>query len=205
MIEKRSFKVVKGLEFKKEDVFEEDLPIKEEFAQQFREIPQTSGIYIFYDENDQSLYVGKAKVLRSRIIFHFNQYLHRQKCRILLQETFSKYSPEEIIEKLSISRISRWETEVDRWFDGFDDTSAIERVMDSVKRVEIEEIDKKTKLREIELIAALKPLFNSEVESEEYDDVKHLDDELYDLREIWDKFQLARLRIMRNNVENENS
>ena len=31
------------------------------------EVPESSGVYIMKDENDEIIYIGKAKVLRKRI------------------------------------------------------------------------------------------------------------------------------------------
>lgn len=50
---------------------------------QIETIPQSAGIYFFYDENDDLLYIGKTVNLRSRIIAHISsgekEGLHRIK------------------------------------------------------------------------------------------------------------------------------
>ena len=48
-------------------------------AQDIERLPQTPGVYIFYNENNQPLYVGKSVNLYSRIISHFNSDHRSQK------------------------------------------------------------------------------------------------------------------------------
>lgn len=42
-------------------------------APDYQSIPQTPGIYIFYDDRERPVYVGKAKVLRNRVSSYFRK------------------------------------------------------------------------------------------------------------------------------------
>ena len=44
----------------------------ERLAQQRRELPDSPGIYLFYEENGELLYVGKARSIRKRVASHFS-------------------------------------------------------------------------------------------------------------------------------------
>jgi excinuclease ABC subunit C len=45
---------------------------EERIAQQCRELPDSAGVYLFYDAGDELLYVGKARSIRKRIASHFS-------------------------------------------------------------------------------------------------------------------------------------
>ncbi|HEY1286095.1 MAG TPA: excinuclease ABC subunit UvrC [Solirubrobacterales bacterium] len=44
----------------------------ERLARQRRELPDSSGVYLFYDRDDELLYVGKARSIRKRVASHFS-------------------------------------------------------------------------------------------------------------------------------------
>ncbi len=44
----------------------------ERIAQQRRELPDSPGVYLFHDEGDELLYVGKARSIRKRVASHFS-------------------------------------------------------------------------------------------------------------------------------------
>ena len=44
----------------------------ERLAQQRRELPDSPGVYLFYEENGELLYVGKARSIRKRVASHFS-------------------------------------------------------------------------------------------------------------------------------------
>ncbi len=44
----------------------------ERLAQQRRSLPDTPGVYLFYDKGDELLYVGKARSIRKRVASHFS-------------------------------------------------------------------------------------------------------------------------------------
>lgn len=50
------------------------------------EIPETPGAYLFYDENDTPLYVGKGANLRSRVLAHFSESRPRLKDMRIVQQ-----------------------------------------------------------------------------------------------------------------------
>jgi excinuclease ABC subunit C len=45
---------------------------EERIAQQRRDLPDSAGVYLFYDARDELLYVGKARSIRKRIASHFS-------------------------------------------------------------------------------------------------------------------------------------
>jgi len=55
-------------------VSEGDLDISraERLAQQRRELPDSPGVYLFYEKNGELLYVGKARSIRKRVASHFS-------------------------------------------------------------------------------------------------------------------------------------
>ncbi len=44
----------------------------ERLARQRRELPDSAGVYLFYDRDDELLYVGKARSIRKRVASHFS-------------------------------------------------------------------------------------------------------------------------------------
>src|SRR5450759_896385 len=50
------------------------------------EIPETPGAYLFYDENDMPLYIGKSVNLRSRVLAHFSDGHRRSKDMRIVQQ-----------------------------------------------------------------------------------------------------------------------
>jgi excinuclease ABC subunit C len=52
---------------------DESRPSREErIAQQRRELPDSAGVYLFYDKSGELLYVGKARSIRKRVASHFS-------------------------------------------------------------------------------------------------------------------------------------
>ena len=45
---------------------------EERIAQQRRELPDSAGVYLFYDKSGELLYVGKARSIRKRVASHFS-------------------------------------------------------------------------------------------------------------------------------------
>ena len=45
---------------------------EERIAQQRRELPDSAGVYLFYDAGEELLYVGKARSIRKRVASHFS-------------------------------------------------------------------------------------------------------------------------------------
>ncbi len=76
-------------------------------------IPETTGVYYFYDESERMIYVGKAKNLRKRVLSHFTssgatrkkQMFQKDVARIGFQETINEYEAF-LVEDAEIKR--RW-------------------------------------------------------------------------------------------------
>lgn len=131
-------------------------------------IPQTSGLYYFYDENDRLLYIGKAKNLHSRISEHRKNYdFHREGMffrKIIISKGLSGNDQKEWPEELH-------ETWVDFEVRGLSKASptVIDYIINKIKRIEIEEMSHEfTKSKEKEMILKLKPPFNHQTASDEY-------------------------------------
>ena len=55
-----------------------------EIKEQLRLIPESSGSYQFYDENNEVIYVGKAKNLKRRVSSYFNKKHDSVKLKIMV-------------------------------------------------------------------------------------------------------------------------
>jgi excinuclease ABC subunit C len=55
-----------------EDRTENAASREERIAQQRRELPDSAGVYLFYDKGGELLYVGKARSIRKRVASHFS-------------------------------------------------------------------------------------------------------------------------------------
>ena len=132
-------------------------------SEDLRKIPRTSGVYYFYDKDDNIYYVGKAKILRSRVWDHRNNNDRVREAKFfrnmlqinLLPE--SKQKLEEAIKEFEFRGMSMI------------NPIAVDWVFDKVTRIDIEEMPHElTDGREIDMILELKPLYNSETGSDEY-------------------------------------
>jgi len=131
-------------------------------------IPNTSGLYYFYDQNNKLLYIGKAENLKLRMSMHSNAYwMHKEGLffrKILLSKGLLAKVREEWPKDLADS-VSDFE------FRGLSKTKplVIDYVFNKIKRIEVEEIPSElTKAKERENIQKFKPLLNYETNSEEY-------------------------------------
>ena len=140
--------------------------------EELKKIPYTSGIYYFYDENDDIIYIGKADNLHSQTLAHFKNHSIYREMRFFVKIIESKgLSIKEEVE-LPKELLSIWERLKERDFSS--SPVVIDWVFDKVKRIEIEEIDKElTEDKEKELILKFQPTYNSESNSEEYYKLKH--------------------------------
>lgn len=143
--------------------------------EELERIPNTSGLYYFYDQNDKLLYIGKANNLKSRMSMHSNAYcMHKEGMffrKILLSKGLLAKVREEWPKDLADS-VSDFE------FRGMGKTKplVIDYVFNKIKRIEVEEMQSElTKAKERENIQKFKPLLNYETNSEEYN---RLDEEL---------------------------
>ncbi len=57
----------------------EEAKIRKTIADKISELPKTPGVYIFKSKNDEIIYVGKAKNLRSRVLSYFRSNERRDK------------------------------------------------------------------------------------------------------------------------------
>jgi len=136
--------------------------------EELKKIPRTSGLYYFYDKSDNILYIGKAKILHSRILdHHFLYLLHRE----------GMFFRKIIISKGWLGKDRKeWDKKCKESFEDFlfnaessKTPLVIDLIFGKVKRVEIEEMSHElTKSKEKELILKLKPPFNRETASDEY-------------------------------------
>lgn len=60
------------------------LPVK--LITKIEDIPETAGVYFFFDEHETPLYIGKSRNLRSRVVSHFTDTLHSDKEMKLAQQ-----------------------------------------------------------------------------------------------------------------------
>ena len=49
-------------------------------------LPSLPGCYIYYDKNDEIIYVGKAKILKRRILSYFNRKHDSVKVNVLVSQ-----------------------------------------------------------------------------------------------------------------------
>jgi hypothetical protein len=49
-------------------------------------IPENPGVYMYFDENDTIIYVGKAKNLKKRVSSYFNKTIEDPKTRIMVRK-----------------------------------------------------------------------------------------------------------------------
>ena len=73
---------------------------KKEIFNKKIELPEDSGIYQFYDENEKLLYVGKAKNLKNRVSSYLNKGANKKAS--LLRNQISKNAFETLKNKYSI-------------------------------------------------------------------------------------------------------
>jgi len=136
--------------------------------EEFEKLPKTSGLYYFYDKNDEILYIGKAKSLKSRITDHqWNYYFHKEGM------FYRKY----LISKGLLGSLREEKSkELQKVLDDFEIRSwsmphmiVFDMIFDRTIRVETEEMEHKlTKAKEKEMILKFKPPFNYQTASDEY-------------------------------------
>jgi len=125
-------------------------------------IPITSGLYYFYDSDENLLYIGKSVRLKSRVEQHrfLNDY-HRELRYYRIME-MSKTKEQSAILERNIFRVSH------RLMLMLSPL-VIDWIFHRTKRIEIEEIPVELiKSRESEVIFERRPLFNHETACDEY-------------------------------------
>lgn len=134
---------------------------------ELKKIPQTSGLYYFYDENDNILYIGKANNLHSRTLAHYHNYSLYREMGFFVKIIESKGFSIKEKEKLPKELLDIWDNFKERDFSS--STLVIDSKFNKVKRIEIEEMPKElTESKEKEMIQKFQPPFNYETASDEY-------------------------------------
>ena len=138
---------------------------------ELKEIPRTSGIYYFYDEHDDILYIGKADSLYKRTLEHYhNHSLYREIgffVKILNSKGLS-IEDENLPKELSDSWYNFKVRELSK-----PKMIVIEFILNRVKRIEIEEMPKElTESKEKEMIQKYEPPFNFETACAEYFEIR---------------------------------
>ena len=132
-------------------------------TEELNKIPSTSGIYYFYDKDENLLYIGKAKKLKFRVRDH-KKCNNRAREGGFLSKMWNENLPKESKEKLT-------EAIEDFRFRCLGTLSpvTVDFVFHRTTRIEIEEMSYDlTKEYEEKMIFELKPLFNSQTACEEY-------------------------------------
>ena len=125
-------------------------------------IPRSSGLYYFYDSNDDLLYVGRAKFLKSRIFEHRYNNDRLREARYYRIIGLTKTEEQKKILERNFNRV------IERWRHG-EQALVIDYVFHRTKRIEIKEMPNElTESKEKEEILRLEPPFNHETKSEEY-------------------------------------
>jgi len=139
---------------------------------ELKKIPKTSGIYYFYGENDNVLYIGKANILHSRIFAHFHEHSLFRQIGFFVKMIESKGFSVKDKENLPKELLNIWDDLCEK--DWSSSPIVIDWVFDKVKRIEIEEMPKElTKEKEKKLILKFQPIYNSESNSIEYNEIKY--------------------------------
>ena len=81
---------------------------KLEIENEIEKIPRKSGIYFFFDKNNQLLYIGKAVSLHFRLIEHVDSYRKHEEGKKILSYVFNKYSIPEIL-KFDMAQKNRFD------------------------------------------------------------------------------------------------
>jgi len=139
---------------------------------ELRGITQSSGLYYFYDGNDDILYIGKASVLRSRVLSHYhNHSLYREIeffVKILNSKGLSIRNKEKLPKELS----DIWYNFKVRQFSS-PKMLVIDFILNRVKRIDIEVMSSElTELKEKEMIQKYEPPFNFETACAEYFEIR---------------------------------
>jgi len=136
--------------------------------EELKKITQTSGLYYFYDENDDILYIGKANVLRSRVLAHYHNHSLYREMGFFVKILNSKGLSIKDKEKLPRELLDIWDNFKDREFSN-PKMIVIDFNLNRVKRIDIEEMPKElTESKEKEMIQKFQPPFNYETATDEY-------------------------------------
>ena len=131
-------------------------------------IPQTSGLYYFYDGDENLLYIGRSARLKSRVEQHrtYNDFLRRIKYYQAIKMS-KTYERNVILERNLYQALYHLKYTMEN-------PLVIDEIFNRTKRIEIEEIPVEfIKSGEKEMILKHKPLFNYETACEEYYSIRY--------------------------------
>ena len=135
--------------------------------EELKKITQTSGLYYFYDEHDDILYIGKANVLRSRVLAHYHNHSLYREMGFFVKILNSKGLSIKDEEKLPRKLLDIWDNFRER--ESKHKILVIDTKFNQVKRIEIEEMPKElTESNEKNMIEKHEPIYNFETNSDEY-------------------------------------
>jgi len=135
--------------------------------EELKNISSSSGIYYFYNENDNIIYIGKANNLHSRTLAHFHNHSLYREMEFFVKILNSKGLSIKDKEKLPRKLLDIWDNFIER--ESKHNILVIDTKFNQVKRIEIEEIQKElTESNEKEMIQKHKPIYNYESNSDEY-------------------------------------
>ena len=143
---------------------------KNEFDE-LKKIPRSSGLYYFYDENDNVLYIGKANNLHSRTLAHYHNHSLYREMEFFIKILNSKGLSIKNKEKLPRELLDIWDNFKEK--ESKHSILVIDSKFNKVKRIEVEEISSElTESKEKEMIQKYEPPFNSETASDEYYEIQ---------------------------------
>ena len=156
---------------------------KLEIEIELQNIPKKSGVYYFFDEADQLMYVGKAQNLYWRIDKHIKDFRKYEDVKKDLEFFYSRYSLQEIIKIEGVQK-----TKYDLINALYRSGTVIDKILDRVKKIKVEELkEEEVEQKEKELIQSLKPPFNSQTACEEYSKIgKDFDVFERELLRLWE-------------------
>ena len=139
---------------------------------EIKKIPRTSGIYYFYDEHDDILYIGKADSLYKRTLEHYYNHSLYREMEFFVKILNSKGLSIRNKEKLPKELLDIWDDFKDRKFSN-PKMLVIDFILNRVKRIDIEVMSSElTELKEKEMIEKYEPPFNFETACAEYFEIR---------------------------------
>lgn len=145
----------------------------ESFSNSFEElkkIPNTSGLYYFYNADNELLYIGRAKSLNQRILAH-------HKLNVLHQEGLNLRNK---MPKGLEHDTSKWDADLVKEWRDFEfklmnkEILVIDYIFHKITKIEIQEMPHDLAIsKEKEMIEKFEPQLNSETTSDEYERLKN--------------------------------
>jgi len=130
----------------------------------YSKLPQASGVYFFYNYDNELLYVGRAKNFRNRINQHCTMNSVKRKYDFNFASLYSEFVPKEA--KIVIEKCIKT---MNCWSYSQQPLQSIDAVFHTVNVIKFQPMSHEiSKIEEKELIAKLKPTYNFESNSTEY-------------------------------------